>query len=294
MKILITGGSGLLGQYLNIELSKVNEILTFYYSNIGNCKDYNSAKVDITNHEAVNKILSDFNPEIVIHTAAVSNPNIASKLSSKEVYSINVNATKNIAEQCKKINAKLIYSSTDLVYAGYRGSMLVEEGKLIPISIYAETKLMGEVKIQEIFDNYLILRTALMYGFGLNHSKCHFHEMYNNLVEGKTVKLFTDQFRTPLALHEAARMITELVEKDIKKEVINFGGPERVSRFQLGEKLCDIASLDKNLLVPISMNDFPDMPQVEDVSMNTEKLQSFGIKQKSIDECLNQMIKSKK
>ena len=275
MKILITGGSGLLGQYLNIELSKVNEILTLYNSNIGNCRDYNSAKVDIINHEAVNKILSDFNPEIVIHTAAVSNPNIASKLSSKEVYSINVNATKNIAEQCKKINAKLIYSSTDLVYAGYRGSMLVEEGKLIPISIYAETKLMGEVKIQETFDNYIILRTALMYGFGLNHSKCHFHEMYNNLKAEKSVKLFTDQFRTPLALYDAARMINELVQKDIKKEVINFGGPERVSRFQLGEKLCDFASLDKNLLVPISMNDIPDMPQVADVSMNTEKLTIF-------------------
>ncbi len=118
--------------------------------------------------------------------------------------------------------------------------------------------------------------------------------MYKNLKEGKTVKLFTDQFRTPLALHEAVRIINELAQKDIKKEVINFGGPERVSRFQLGEKLCDIASLDKNLLVPISMNDIPDMPQVADVSMNTEKLQSYGVKQKSIDECLGQITKSKK
>ncbi len=174
MKILITGGSGLLGQYLNLELSKDNEILTLYNSNIGNCKDYNSAKVDITNQKKIIDIFSSFEPEVVIHTAAVSNPNIASKLSSKEVYNINVNATKNIAEQCEKINTKLIYSSTDLVYAGYRGSMLVEEGKLIPISIYAETKLMGEVKIQETFDNYIILRSALLYGFGLNHSKCHF------------------------------------------------------------------------------------------------------------------------
>ena len=193
---------------------------------------------------------------------------------------INVNSTKNTAELCEKYKSKLIYTSTDLVYAGYRGSMLVEEGKLIPISIYAETKLMGEVKIQDTFDNYIILRTALMYGFGLNHSNCHFHEMYNNLKQGKSVKLFTNQFRTPLALHDAARMIKELIQKDIKKEIINFGGPERISRFQFGEKLCEIASFDKNLLTPISMNDIPDMPQVADVSMNTGKLQSYEIKQK--------------
>ena len=292
MKILITGGSGLLGQYLNLQLAKNNEILTLYNSNIGNCKDFNAAKVDITDKEKFKEIFSSFKPEVVIHTAAVSNPNIASKLSSKDVYNTNVNTTKNIAELCEKFNSKLIYTSTDLVYAGYRGSMLVEEGKLIPVSIYPETKLMGEVKIQEIFDNYIILRTALMYGFGLNHSKCHFHEMYNNLKEGNKVKLFTDQFRTPLALHDATKMISELIQKEIKNEIINFGGPERVSRFQLGEKLCEIASLDKNLLVPISMNDIPGMPQVADVSMNTEKLQSFGIQQKNIDECLSQIVKN--
>ncbi|MCK7523235.1 MAG: sugar nucleotide-binding protein [Ignavibacteriales bacterium] len=53
-----------------------------------------------------------------------------------------------MAELCEKFNSKLIYTSTDLVYAGYRGSMLKEDAKLIPVSLYAETKLMGEIKIQ--------------------------------------------------------------------------------------------------------------------------------------------------
>lgn len=71
----------------------------------------------------------------------------------------------------------MIYISTDLVYAGYRGSFLKEDAKLIPASLYAETKLVGEMKVKESTDNYLILRTALLYGFGLNHSKCHFQNM---------------------------------------------------------------------------------------------------------------------
>ena len=121
-------------------------------------------------------------------------------------------------------NAKLIYTSTDLVYAGYRGSMLKEDAKLIPVSLYAETKLMGEIKIQETFDNYLILRTALLFGFGLNHSKNHFHQMFMDLKQGKQVKFFTDQYRTPISLNESARIINELVSNDIKSEIINFGG----------------------------------------------------------------------
>ena len=154
---------------------------------------------------------------MVIHTAAISTPD-TSKTPTKEVYKINVNATKTIAELCKKYDAKLIYTSTDLVYAGYRGTMLKENSKLIPVSLYAETKLMGEVKIQETFDNYIILRTALLYGKGLNHSSCHFQSMLNNLKQNKEVKLFGDQFRTPLSLIDASKMITELIAKNVKGE----------------------------------------------------------------------------
>jgi dTDP-4-dehydrorhamnose reductase len=293
MKILITGGSGLLGQYLNIELSKENEILSLYGSNPRNCIDFNSAQVDINDQKKLEEKFNNFSPDAVVHMAAYSNPIHSQTVSSKDFYQTNVTAVKNIADYCKKNNAKLIYTSTDLVYAGYRGSMLDQNAKLVPVSLYAETKLMGEVKIQETFDNYLILRTALLYGFGLNGSKCHFHEMYNSLKEGKNVKLFFDQFRTPLALHEAARIISELIKKNISKEIINFGGRERVSRLELSEMLCEIAGLDKSLLVSVAMDSISNLPQVADVSMNTDKLQSFGIKQKSIEESIKIILGQK-
>jgi dTDP-4-dehydrorhamnose reductase len=104
----------------------------------------------------------------------MTNPILSLDTDPKAVYNVNVNATQEIAELCDKYSAKLIYTSTDLVYAGYRGSMLNEESKLIPVSLYAETKLMGEIKIQETFDNYLNLRIALLYGFGLGKKKNHF------------------------------------------------------------------------------------------------------------------------
>jgi dTDP-4-dehydrorhamnose reductase len=290
MKILITGGSGLLGQYLNIELSKNNDILTLYNQNTGNCVDFKSIKVDIANSSELEKIFGEFLPNVVVHAASVSSAQGAAKLKPQIVYDINVNSTKKIAELCYKHRAKLIYTSTDLVYAGYRGSMLKEDAKIIPISLYAETKLMGEVKIQETFDNYLILRMALMYGFGLNHSRNHFHQMYENLKNQKKVKLFYDQFRTPIALKEAAKIIYSLCEKKIKGEVINTGGKERVSRVELGEVLCKVAGFDKELIEKISMEEIKDVPAVADVSMNTDKLQSYGIKLKSIEESIKEIL----
>src|SRR5574338_45950 len=291
MKILITGGSGLLGQYLNIALSSRHDILSIYDSNSGNCKEYNSIKLDICDNASLIKVFNDFKPDVVVHTAAYSKSILSEGVFPKSVYNINVTATKHIAELCEKFKSKLIYTSTDLVYAGYRGSMLNEDAKLLPASLYAETKLMGEVKIRETFDNFIILRTALLFGFGLNHSKNHFQNIYSDLQNGKTVKLFTDQYRSPISLIEAARIICELVSSDIKTEIINFGGLERVSRYELGERLCEIANFDKNLLTKITMDDATEVAKVEDVSMNTNKLRSFGFIQKTLDEMILETIK---
>ena len=290
-KILLTGGSGLLGQYLNIETAKRNEILTLYNNNIGNCDEFKCTKADITNFNLVEEIFSTFKPNVVIHTAAVTNPIPLPRQNPKDVYNVNVNAIKNIADLCNQFDTKLIYISTDLVYAGYRGSMLKEDAKLIPVSLYAETKLMGEMKVKETLENYLILRTALLYGFGLNHSRCHFHKMNEELKNDKPVKLFVDQFRTPIYSQDAVEIITKIAHMDIRNETINLGGVERVSRYEMGEILCSVAGYDKSLLQKISLDDIPELPKVEDVSLNTDKLQSLGFKQKSIEVSISKIIR---
>ena len=290
MKILITGSSGLLGRYLELELSKNHEILATYSNNKENFDKSNFIRIDIRHGEKLNELFDSFRPELTIHTAAFTNPILSSDTNPKEVYDINVNSTKKIAELCDKYSVKLVYTSSDLVYAGYRGSMLDENSKLIPVSLYAETKLMGEVKIQETFDNYMILRIALLFGLGLGKKKNHFEVMYNNLKNNNPVKLFYDQYRTPISLKEAARIIGELCDKNIKKEIINVGGRERVNRVEMGERLCDIAGFNKSLIQKISVKDIPDYPAVEDVSMNTEKLQSFGIKIKGIEESIKEIL----
>lgn len=292
MKIFITGGSGFLGQYLNRVLSEKHQILTTFYSHTGNCKNYNSLQLDLRNLAELRKIFINFLPDVVIHTAAISDTILNSNVSTKEVYEINVNVTEEIAKLCQEFNAKMVYTSTDLVYAGYRGSYLKEDAKLIPVSLYAETKLMGEVKIRQVFNNYIILRTALLFGFGLNHSRSHFQYLYEQLRNNKPVKVFIDQFRSPISVIEAARLIDNMLDRNINGEIINFGGPERVSRYELAERLCDIAGFDKKLLIKIKLDDMPELPKVEDVSMNIDKLKSFDLIPKQLDEMIREVIKN--
>ena len=85
MKILITGGSGFLGQYLNMELSKHHEIFTLYHQVPRNCKDFNSEQVDICNSKKLEYIFESFKPDVVVHTASISTPKKAEALPTKIV-----------------------------------------------------------------------------------------------------------------------------------------------------------------------------------------------------------------
>ena len=289
-KVLITGGSGLLGQYLNLAIKEKFSIFTTFKENPGNCGNFPSSTIDIRNEDKVKILFDKVKPDVVIHSAAITNPVPNENQTAKDYFETNVTATKNIAELCKQRKSKLIYISTDLVYAGYRGSFLKEDAKLIPATLYAETKLMGEQKVKEATDNYLILRTSLLYGLGLNHSRCHFHNMFDDLKNKKPTKLFIDQFRTPISLKDASRIIVDLTSTEVKRETINVGGLERVSRFELGEILCSLSGFDENLIQKISSDEIPNYPKVEDVSLNIEKLQSLGIKPRTIQENISEMI----
>jgi dTDP-4-dehydrorhamnose reductase len=292
-KVLITGGSGLLGQYLNLAFARKFSIHTTFSNNWGNCGKFPYSKIDIINKNDLNRIFENVKPDIVIHTAAITNPVPKENQTAKDYFETNVIATKKIAGLCNTHNSKLVYISTDLVYAGYRDSFLKEDAKLIPVSLYAETKLMGEQKVKESTDNYLILRIALLYGIGLNLSRCYFHYMFEDLKNKKPVKLFTDQFRTPISLNDAARIIVNLASMELKSKTLNVGGFERLSRFEMGTTLCLLAGYDKNLIQKITMNDIPNFPKVEDVSLNIEKLQSCGLKPRSFEENIREIIKMK-
>lgn len=290
IKVLITGGSGLLGQYLNKTLSQKFEILTCWNKHQGNCTNYPNLRLDLTNNDQITGTVKEFQPDVIVHAAAFASPILPPEISRAYVNQVNVTATALLARLAQQVSARMIYTSTDLVYAGYRGSMLTESAKLVPLSLYAETKLIGEGKVARECENHVILRTSLMYGIGLNHAVSHFTGMVKSLKEGKPVKLFTDQIRTPLSYADAARMIGEVISQLEIKGIYNFGGKDRLNRFEMGEILCKLGGFDTSLLIPSSCRDIPNYPAVEDVSLNTEKLGAHGINANSYEHQIKTLL----
>lgn len=282
MKILITGGGGDVRLLLNRLLSEKGKILTLYHSEPGNATQFNCRQIDLADVPALRSVIKCFQPDVILHAAAISSVADCEQAGREKVMNVNVSVSRTIAELCNEQDIKMFYYSTDLVYGGEQGSFISEAGKINPKSLYAESKYLGEIAVRESTDNCTILRTALMIGTTNIGKVNHFGEVLKNLVSGKAVKLFTDQFRTPLSLEEAAELTWELISTKESTGVINFGGCDRVSRFEIGELVCEIGGFNKSLLRGVTMDEFDVTYKVPDVSMNISKLLSIGCTPKTI------------
>ncbi len=294
MKILITGGSGLLGTVLNLKLSEENEILTQFNRNSGNCKNFKNAQGDLCDFKFIDLLFDEFKPDAVVHTAGITRPEVSDEMPYNEVYKINAGVTKYIAQHCERINALMIFTSTDLVYDGSGSGLINEGGEINPLSNYALSKYDAENEIKNVFDNYIVLRLSLLFGFGYPYTKCNFQMMYNKFLKSEKVNLFYDQYRTPLSLLNAAEIILFLCKSDIKSVTMNCGGLERVSRAGLGERLCDIAGFDRELINRISLFELKNIKPVKDVSLSTDFIRLAGAKIYTLDESIKRELEFNK
>ncbi len=295
LNVLVTSCFGLYGKYICNALKQNSNVVGLYRSNFID-SDFKTINIDITNFDKLKEIILIYKPNFIIHNAAISNPQLADALDPKLVYTTNVIASEKIAEFANLINSRLIFISTDLVYAGYRGSYLKENAKLIPASLYAETKLMAEEKIKAKSNNFTILRNSLMFGLFNKPNNNFFNQTYHKLKNKEKVNLFYDQFRTPLSFEEGAKLISKLLEmmstnsNTLLNQTINFGGKERISRTEMGYILCDLMDYDKNLINSLSIKEFPNIPIVEDVSMNIDIIKSLGLEPLSVKEMIKNEV----
>ena len=218
-RVFVTGVNGQLGHDVSNELSKRGYVvlvsdISKEYNGIDKNINYNKYySLDITNKEAVDKIIEETRPDVIIHCAAWTAVDLAEEETNKpKVYAINVEGTRNIAEACKKIDAKMLYLSTDYVFNGEGNSPWKTDDKdYSPLNYYGKTKLEGEIAVSSILDKYFIVRIAWV--FGLNG---------NNFIKtmikvGKThneVRVVNDQIGTPTYTFDLARLLVDMIETD--------------------------------------------------------------------------------
>lgn len=213
MKIFVTGVGGQLGYDVMNELKK-RGIEAVGSDILPECNKYDSyIPMDITNAEQVKNVITSVNPDAVIHCAAWTAVDAAEAEENKpKVKAINADGTRNIAEVCKDIGAKMMYISTDYVFDGQGTTPWLPDCKdYKPLNVYGETKLEGELAVSQLLDKYFIVRIAWV--FGLN-GKNFIKTMLSVGKKYDTVRVVNDQIGTPTYTYDLARLLVDMILTD--------------------------------------------------------------------------------
>lgn len=274
--ILIIGGSGFLGENLIHYVNRgVKFYFTYYSSELSNDNRYKEIayKLDIRNKEEVHNLFNQIVPDIVIHIAAITNFQLCAT-QQKLAREVNVEGTLNLVMESERIKARFIYISSDLVFDGER-MFYSEKDVPKPICYYGKTKFEGELLVSSISSNYCIARISLIFGLSLNQSKSFSETIIENLKNSKEVKLFIDEYRSPIYVLDLCAVIFEIAKNQNIQGIYNICGGERISRYEFGLKLCEFFGFDKNLIIPTKIDDFPFLDnRPKDCSMNNMKIRN--------------------
>ena len=253
-RILITGGSGFLGWHLAFHLREKHEIWATYLSHPFTMDGVMTIRMNITDKNEVANRFEEIRPDAVIHAAALTDVDRC-EVEKKVAFITNVTGTVNVLGAAAGIGAFLIYTSTDLVF-GEEKRMYSEEDIPSPTNYYGQTKLEGEKKIAAN-DSALTLRMALMYGSDTGIKGSFLSWMKKGLEIGDSVRLYTDQYRTPLYVGDAALAVEAVLMASVKKHLYHIAGPQRINRYDFGRIYAEIFDHDPALLMPVRMDDVP-------------------------------------
>lgn len=211
MKVFVTGVGGQLGYDVMNELIKRGH--TAVGSDIIDKDDDNYIKLDITDKQAVEKVISETKPDAVIHCAAWTAVDAAEDEENKDkVFAINSNGTRYIAQACKNIDCKMIYISTDYVFNGEGTEPWQPDCKdYAPLCVYGQSKLDGELAVSQTLDKYYIVRIAWVFG---KNGKNFIKTMLNVGKKHPEVRVVNDQIGTPTYTFDLARLLVDMAETD--------------------------------------------------------------------------------
>jgi dTDP-4-dehydrorhamnose reductase len=270
-RILVTGVSGFLGRYTVLSLQDRYEVLGTYRRHVPDLDGCELTGLDVADAEGVRASFQAFRPNVVVHTAAFGDVDGCER-HPDEAYRVNVQGAECIAQSAMAVGARLISISTDQVYDGMQGNY-DDEDAAHPLMVYGHTKLEGERRVATMCRDGVILRLALMYGWGTPTRLNFVDWLAARLRAGQEVPLFVDQYRTPLYVVQAAEVIGRLIDAPAVRGLFNLGGGERITRYAFGLRFCEVFDFPKALLKPIEMQSAGGLAaRPRDCSMNSSKI----------------------
>lgn len=197
MKVFVTGVKGQLGYDV------VNELEKRGIKAVG----VDVEEMDITDAEAVSRVITQVQPDAVVHCAAYTAVDAAED--NEEVCrKVNADGTRNIARVCKELDCKMIYISTDYVFDGQGERPWNPDDERHPLNVYGQTKYEGELAVQELLEKYFIVRIAWVFGVnGKNFVKTMLRLAETN----SRISVVNDQYGSPTYTYDLARLLVDMV-----------------------------------------------------------------------------------
>ena len=293
-KICIVGASGLLG-YKIIHSCNDYDIFGTYNQTQIEHDHVHLIQLDITNPADCEKII-EIKPDYIVNTAAITNVDYCEKYKEK-AHLVNVIGTRNIAKIAKKLNCKLVHISTDGIFSG-NDLNYKEDDSPNPVNYYGQTKLESENEVK-ILDDYLILRTNVLYGYvskNIINSRSDYLKPINfglwvlsELHKNKNIRIVNDQFSNPTLADNLARIIMDCIK-------INLVGTFHctdltcVSRLNFSKKIAEKFGFSENLITEISLKDLNLLaPRPSKTCLDCSKIIKNGINLSSLDDALDTM-----
>lgn len=229
MKVLVTGANGQLGYDVVKELEKQNI----------ECYGATRKDFDITDFKSTENFINKYLPDVVIHCAAYTAVDKAED-EPELCYKVNSEATKNIAEICKEINAKLLYISTDYVFDGTKDGFYEVDDETNPINVYGKSKLLGEIAVQKILKKYFIVRISWVFG---EHGNNFVKTMLRLGKDHKEINVVSDQYGSPTYTADLAPLLVEMIKTD-KYGIYHATNEGVCSWAEFAEEIFKIANMD--------------------------------------------------
>jgi dTDP-4-dehydrorhamnose reductase len=225
-------------------------------------------RFDLEDARSFETALEAARPDAVVHSAAVPDPE-ACERDPARAEACNAEAPARLARLCRARGVRLIALSTDLVFAGDR-PFQTEDDPPEPIQAYGRTKLAGETAVLAEDPGGVVLRLPLMYGRGHGPRPTASEAIAWALGAGRPLRLFHDQIRTPLDAGSVADAIVRVLARAHAGR-FHLGGPERLSRYELGLRVAALLGLPPSLITPVRQGDLPQAPRPADVSLDSRR-----------------------
>ncbi|NEO86554.1 MAG: NAD(P)-dependent oxidoreductase [Spirulina sp. SIO3F2] len=253
-RLLITGASGFLGWNLAQAAQADWTVLGTYYRHPVKIPSVELHRLDCTEPGAIARCLNQFQPDAVIHTAALSQPNACAQNLALS-YQLNVNVPLDWALGCAERQIPLVWTSTEAVFDGLNPPY-TEDSPPCPVNIYGEHKAQAEQLILAQAPNTAICRMPLMFGDAIPPAQSFVQPFLRSLRAGQSIQLFTDEYRMPISATTAAHGLLLALRQGVKG-LLHLSGSERISRYDFGCQMAQVWSLPEDLLQGCRQADVP-------------------------------------